>query len=108
MDMMRVVPSQMADDDNNKGRWLESGDNGDDYDMSTTTMGYSLSGYNYAVAVFDGKYCDAWKVLLKNNGRYARYKQSSNEENFLRQDLRCFLENRRNSRPRVIGGKFVV
>ncbi len=58
MDMISAVSN---DDDNNNGRWLESGDNGDDNDMSTT-MGYSLSGYNYAMAVFDGKYCDGFKT----------------------------------------------
>jgi hypothetical protein len=51
------------DDNNNNGRWLESGDNDDDNDMSTT-MGCSLSGYNYAMAVFDGSYCDG-KYFLK-------------------------------------------
>jgi hypothetical protein len=50
------------DDNHDNGRWLESGEN-DDNDMSTT-MGCSLSGYNYAMAVFDGSYCDG-KYFLK-------------------------------------------
>lgn len=48
------------DDDDEQGeRWLDSGDgDGDGDDGMSTTMGCSLEGYTYAMAVFSGGYCD--------------------------------------------------